>query len=115
VPTRRWLRFVDDVGVFLDSPFCASAVALGWTSLNLFGCDRNRPYARIDQAGLLWFLSNSRLVALTENTATIQRPTGATQTYRRKLGGPGQALPWELTLQPKPKEHCPRALKSWSF
>ena len=30
VPPRRWQRFVDDVGLFLDSPFCAVAAALGW-------------------------------------------------------------------------------------
>jgi hypothetical protein len=53
VPPQRWLRFVDDVGLFLDSRFCASAAALGWGPYDLFGCDRNRPFARIDQLGLL--------------------------------------------------------------
>jgi len=33
----RWKRFVDDVGLFLDSPFCAVAAALGWGPLDLFG------------------------------------------------------------------------------
>jgi len=33
VPLRRWQRFVDDVGLFLDSPFCAVAAALGWSTL----------------------------------------------------------------------------------
>jgi hypothetical protein len=32
MPLKRWQRFVDDVGRFLDSPFCAVAAALGWTS-----------------------------------------------------------------------------------
>lgn len=53
VPTKRWQRFVDDVGLFLDSPFCAVAAALGWGPHDLFGCDRDRPFARIDSAGLL--------------------------------------------------------------
>src|SRR5262249_2964509 len=30
VPLRRWQRFVDDVGLFLDSAFCAVAAAFGW-------------------------------------------------------------------------------------
>jgi hypothetical protein len=30
VPLKRWLTFIGDVGRFLDSPFCAVAVALGW-------------------------------------------------------------------------------------
>jgi hypothetical protein len=54
VPARRWLRFVDDFGLFLDSPFRRTAVALGWGPYDLFGCDHERPFARIDQLGLLW-------------------------------------------------------------
>jgi hypothetical protein len=99
VPARRWLRFVDDVGLFLDSPFCRTAASLGWGPLDLFGCDRDRPYARIDQCGLLWLLNGSRIVAMTENTVTIERPTGAIQTYRRRPSGTGQVLPWELTVK----------------
>jgi hypothetical protein len=96
VPARRWLQFVNDVGLFLDGPFCAIAAALGWGALDLFGCDRHRPFARIDQTGLIWLLNRDRLVALTENTATIETRTGARQTYRRKPSEPGRVLPWEL-------------------
>ncbi len=96
VPPQRWLRFVDDVGLFLDSPFCAIAVALGWGPHDLFGCDRDRPFARIDQAGLLWLLNGDRLIMLAENTATIETRTGARQTWRRLPDEPGRALPWEL-------------------
>src|SRR5215467_13405400 len=54
VPAKRWLQFVDEVGRILDSPFCAVAVTLGWEAYDLFGADRDRPYARIDRVGLLW-------------------------------------------------------------
>jgi hypothetical protein len=84
VPPRRWLRLVNDVGGFLDGPSCAIATALEWEPLDLFGSDRDRPYARIDQAGLLWLLDGNRLVALSENTATIESHTGTRQTYRRR-------------------------------
>jgi hypothetical protein len=97
VPPRRWLQFVDDLGLFLDGPFAAVAVALGWGPHDLFGCDRDRPFARIDQAGLLWLLDGGRLIALSENTATIEIKTGARQTYRRKPDEPGRVLAWELT------------------
>jgi hypothetical protein len=96
VPLKRWQRFVDDLGLFLDSPFCAVAAALGWGPFDLFGCDRDRPFARIDLAGMLWLLNGGRLIALSEHTATIETPTGARQTYRRKPEAPGRALPWEL-------------------
>ena len=63
----------------------------------MFGCDRTRPFARIDQAGLLWLLNGDKLIALTENTASIETQTGARQTYRRKPNEPGRVLAWELT------------------
>ena len=71
-------------------------MALGWSPYELFGCDRERPFARIDQAGLLWFLSGDELVVLSEDTAIIERRTGARQTYRRKPIEPGRVLAWEI-------------------
>jgi hypothetical protein len=96
VPPKRWLQFINDIGRFLDSPFCAVAAALGWTAFDLFGADRDRPFARIDYAGLLWLLNDNRLAMLAENTATIETRTGARQTYRLKPGAPGRVLAWEL-------------------
>ena len=96
LPFIRWRRFVDDVGLFLDSPFCAVAAALGWGPYDLFGCDRDRPFARIDQAGLLWLLNGDRLVMLAKDAATIESRTGARQTWRRKPAAPGRVLAWEL-------------------
>ena len=96
VPLQRWQRFVDDAGRFLDSPFCAVAAALGWGPFDLFGCDRDRPFARIDQAGLLWLLSGDSIVMLAEDAATLETRTGARQTYRRKPSEPGQVLAWDL-------------------
>ena len=95
MPPRRWQRFVDDVGLFLDarSAPCRGA-RLG--SYDLFGCDRDRPFARIDQAGLLWLLNGDRLVMLAEDAATIETTTGARQTWRRKPTEPGRVLAWEL-------------------
>jgi hypothetical protein len=96
VPVRRWLQFVDDVGRFLDDGWAEQAAALGWSPLDLFGCDRDRPFACIDSAGLLWLLSGDKLIALTENTATIEKRTGARQTYRRRTTEPGRVMAWEL-------------------
>jgi hypothetical protein len=96
VPPKRWLRFVDDVGHFLDSSFCAVAAALGWGPYDLFGCDRDRPFARIDCAGLLWLLNGDRLVGLTATTATIETATGNQQRWRKKRAEPFRVLAWEL-------------------
>ena len=42
VPLKRWQRFIDDIGLFLDG-WSAYAAALGWGPLDLFGCNRERP------------------------------------------------------------------------
>jgi hypothetical protein len=96
VPVKRWHTFVDDIGRFLDSPFCAVATALGWGPLDLFSCDRDRPFARVNCVGLLWRLNGDKLIALSENTATIEKPTRARQIYRRKPAEAGRVLAWEL-------------------
>jgi hypothetical protein len=96
VPPPRWRTFIDDIGRFHDAGWAVKAAALGWGPYDLFGCDRDRPYARIDQAGLLWLLDGIRTVALSENTATIETRTGARQTWRRKPGELARVLAWEL-------------------
>jgi hypothetical protein len=97
VPLRRWQNFIDDVGRVLDSPFSAVAAALGWGPYDLFGSDRDRPFARIDRAGLLWLLNGDKLLMLAQDAATIDTRTGARQTYRCKPSDPGRVLAWELT------------------
>jgi hypothetical protein len=94
VPERRWRRFIVDCGAFLDSGWPATAQALGWDAADLLGCDRHRPFARIDQQGLLWLLNGRRVVALTADTAIIETPDGGRLVYRRAPSGPGQVLVW---------------------
>jgi hypothetical protein len=45
---------------------------------------------------LLWLLNGNRLVALSENRATIETRTGARQTWRRKPSQLGRVMAWEL-------------------
>jgi hypothetical protein len=71
----------------------APSPALGWGPHDLFGCDRDRPFARIDQSGLLSLLNGDRLVMLAEDAATIQTQTGVRQTWRRRPSGSGEV--WE--------------------
>jgi hypothetical protein len=93
---QRWLQFVNDVGRFLDGGFAMQAAALGWGPFELFGCDRDWPFGRIDNVGLIWQLNGDRLVALTADAAIIETRNGARQALRRKLAEPGHVLTWEL-------------------
>jgi hypothetical protein len=96
VPLRRWMQFIDDIGRFFDGGFAEKAAALGWTALDLFGCDRDKPFVRIDRQGLCWLIAGGRLVDFSENAAIIETWTGARQTWRRKPSEPGRVLAWEL-------------------
>lgn len=97
VPLRRWRQFIDDAGRFLDGKWADQAIKLGWAPLDLFGCDRKRPFARIDHAGLIWLLNRNKLVMLSAGTAAIKSPSGARLTYRPRPRAMGEiALPWEL-------------------
>jgi hypothetical protein len=97
VPQACWQKFVANAARFLAGPFAEQAVVLGWSGPDLFGCDRDRPFARIDQLGLLWLLDDGRLLALTANTATIKRSNGSILTYRCRAGSESsKVLAWEL-------------------
>jgi hypothetical protein len=102
MPTRRWVTLISDIAAFLSSEFAGEADALGWDELDLFGCDPDRPFARIDSAGLFLLLDGDKIIGLTDATATIETRSGARQTFRRKLGETtGRALIWELAARAK--------------
>jgi hypothetical protein len=95
VPPMRWLRFIDDCGRFLDEGWAARAKALGWGPRELFGCNRDKPFARISQAGLLWLLEGRKLLALTADTAAIATQSGGKLTFYRRQLENGGVLAWE--------------------
>lgn len=84
VPLRNYAQFVADARAFLASGFAEKAMALGWTTAELFGCDHDRPFARIDREGLVWLLAGRRLIAVTADIAVIETWNGSRLTYRRK-------------------------------
>jgi hypothetical protein len=43
-----------------------------------------RPLARLDRQGLIRMLRGDQLVALSGDMATVETPTGARQTFRRR-------------------------------
>jgi hypothetical protein len=96
IPPMRWLRFIDDCGRFLDDGWAARAEALGWGPLELFGCDRLKPFARLDRVGLLWLIAGRKLLALTADTAVISTLSGGHLTFYRQKLETGGVLAWEL-------------------
>jgi hypothetical protein len=97
VPQQRWLRFIDDCGRFLDGGWATRAAAFGWGPLDLFGCDRERPFVRPDHKGLLWLVNGGTIIELNNHGARIQTKTGAPQSYERRPVEVGRVvLAWEL-------------------
>jgi hypothetical protein len=96
ISPMRWLRFIDDCGRFLDEGWAHRAESLGWGPLDLFGCDRIKPFARLDRAGLLWFIGGRKLLALTTDMAVISNSSGANLTFYRRWHETGDVLAWEL-------------------
>jgi hypothetical protein len=97
VSPRRWLRFIDDCGRFLDGGWAARAAAFGWGPLDLFGCNRERPFARLDHQGLMWLVNGGTIIELHRDRAIIETPGGARQSYRRRPVEVGAVvLAWEL-------------------
>jgi hypothetical protein len=103
IPPDRWQAAVEDGRRFL-ARWGEQAEALGWTARDLFALHKppEKPHpsysrlSRYDETGLMWLLQGREVVALTEATAAIQTPTGATTIYRRHnkpaLGPLGDSL-----------------------
>src|SRR4029077_715706 len=99
VPPQRWLRFIDDCGRFLDGGWAARAASFGWGALDLFGCDRERPFARVDHLGLLWLVKGGTVVELHRDRAILETERGVRQCYRRRPVEVGRVvLAWEGRL-----------------
>jgi hypothetical protein len=103
VPIPRWVQFIDDCRRFLDEGWANCAERLGWSPLDLFGCDSTKPFARINRAGLLWLLSGRRLVALAGDAAGIATASGGYLTFRRSMCEPGGVLAWDLSREADPQ------------
>lgn len=95
VPIGRWVQFIHDCQRFLNDGWANCAERLGWTPLESFGCDRVKPFARINRAGLLWLLNGRKLLALSADAAAIDAASGGYLTFRR-CRERGSVLVWEL-------------------
>src|SRR5262245_14140531 len=95
-PASRWEQLRADLDAFVGSEWAAEAERLGWTELDLYGVDANRPYVRIDGRGLVPALDGCRIIELNATGAVLETPGGAQQSYRRKGDQPGRAPVWAL-------------------
>ena len=97
VPPKQWQIFISDAAGFLNCPWAIRAIELGWGAHDLLGCDKERPFARLDHAGLLWLLEGRMLVAVTTESAAIATPSGGRLTYyHQPIVSDRVVLPWQV-------------------
>ena len=95
MPALRWQQMINDTGLFLDR-WAMEVLAVGWTSLDLFGVHPKAPYRAIFYAGLVSLLNGRPVIAITADTAIIDCGKGVHHTYQRCQPKPGQIPLWEL-------------------
>lgn len=59
--STRWDQFLNDCGMFLDAGWAIRAHRLGWSPLDLFGCDRRHTFIEVTTSGLLWQIAGGKL------------------------------------------------------
>jgi hypothetical protein len=88
---ERWGALLSDAESFLLR-WGGVAYSLGWTSLDLFGVHPVAPAIRFDVMGVIPMLDRAEVLALTGQTATMRRISGAVLIYRRPEYGEGVLL-----------------------
>jgi hypothetical protein len=92
---ERWQWIIAATGAFLDR-WAGEAIRCGWSDLDVFGCDPDRPAARFDAMGLVLLLDRCEVVGIDRDGADLATATGARQRFRRRPLPPGTVALWEL-------------------
>ena len=93
---ERWVRIVDAAGLLLDR-WAADAIRCGWSDLDVFGCDRDRPDARFDCMGLVMLLDRVEVAGIDpEGADLIATAGGAKLRFRRRPLPQNTISLWDL-------------------
>jgi hypothetical protein len=69
-PPSAWERLKSALPAFMAA-WAPQADALGWGTLDMFGCHPQAPYARLDAQGLVLGLPHFEVVAMSELSAAV--------------------------------------------
>ena len=95
-PNHKWPETQASIKPFFDK-WGATATALGWSTLDVFGAHRHAPYHRIASAGLALSSRANEVAVMQHNRATIITPSGARLNYYRRKQHCSDTVPiWEL-------------------
>lgn len=96
ITPERW-REMKKTARIIAVEWAASALALGWSNLDLFGLHPAAPLNRVDGMGLAFLLTPAdSIAALSADKAKIKRANGVEQTFQRETLSPESAPAWEI-------------------
>jgi hypothetical protein len=103
IPPSRWSQIQRDTRHLVQRRRLHEALALGWTTADLFGCDQRAPWYRLDRSGLVLVIGGHEIVDLNSDIATLRARTGSELRYRRRPPAkPPVALLWQALI---PRTH----------
>lgn len=90
----EWRQLVVDAKQTLQN-WGADFIALGWTTLEVFGVNRDPRARRLDIPGLVYLLNGSPIEAIDQDTALIRANPRDTMTFHRRLVVTGGVPVWD--------------------
>jgi len=94
LPEIEWRQMVMDARRTIQN-WGADFVAFGWTTLQVFGVNRDPRHRRLDVLGLVYLLRGRPIEAIDADTALIRSARGDTTTFYRRLVAPGGVAAWD--------------------
>ena len=95
-PEHKWPKTQTSITAFLDK-WGATATALGWGTLDVFGAHRHAPYHRLASAGLALSCRANDVAVMLHDRATIVTPSGARLNYYRRKRHCSDTVPvWDM-------------------
>jgi hypothetical protein len=95
IEPKRWLQFQGDANRFVDQ-WGWQAAALGWSTLDIFGCHPTHPTDRYDTMGLVWMIADAEVIAMGAEVANLRNAIGTLQRVWKCPVSHGRILAWEL-------------------
>jgi hypothetical protein len=95
IEPKRWLQLQGDANRLVDR-WGRQAAALGWSTLDIFGCHPTHPTDRYDTMGLVWMIADADVVAMGAEVANLRKATSILQRVRKCLVAHGRILAWDL-------------------
>jgi TubC N-terminal docking domain len=97
VPPNRWPQIQRDTRHLVERRWLHRALELSWSTADLFGCDQQAPWYRLDRSGLVLLLGGHQIVELSSAMATLRTRTGSVLRFRRRPPAePPVALLWDV-------------------